>query len=80
VTQPTALVAIGDDDVYEDLFTASRKLADITVGEGLVTRAVLGTERPGTGSSAPPTGGRSRSSEAGTPRMGLHRTRAGSPC
>jgi uncharacterized protein len=45
VTQPTALVAIGGDDVYEDLFTASRKLADITVDEGLVTRAVLGTER-----------------------------------
>jgi type 1 glutamine amidotransferase len=45
VNQPTALAVIGGDDVYEDLFTASRKLADITAGEGLATRAVMGTAR-----------------------------------
>jgi hypothetical protein len=45
VNQPTALVAIGGDDVYEDLFTASRKLADLTTGAGLATRTSMGTGR-----------------------------------
>ncbi len=43
MTQPTALVAISGDDVYEDLFTASRKLTDIAIAGGLVTRAAMGT-------------------------------------
>lgn len=39
----SALVVITGDDVYEDLFTASRSLQDILAGQGFATRAAMGT-------------------------------------
>jgi len=45
VNAPTALTVIGGDDVYEDLFTASRALAALAVEAGLATRISMGTER-----------------------------------
>jgi uncharacterized protein len=45
VNAPTALAVIGGDDVYEDLFTASAKLAGLAVEAGLATRTSMGTER-----------------------------------
>src|SRR5581483_10310360 len=45
VNAPTALAVIGGDDVYEDLFTASRALAGLAVEAGLATRISIGTER-----------------------------------
>jgi type 1 glutamine amidotransferase len=40
---PSALIIINGDDVYEDLFTAGLKLADILVAAGLATRTAMGT-------------------------------------
>jgi uncharacterized protein len=45
VNAPNALAVIGGDDVYEDLFTASRALAGLAVGAGLATRISMGTGR-----------------------------------
>lgn len=42
---PAALAVINGDDVYEDLFTAATKLADILVSAGFATRAATGTGR-----------------------------------
>lgn len=41
MTRPTALVAISGDDVYEDLFTASRKRVwDDPEARGLLARCI----------------------------------------
>jgi hypothetical protein len=42
---PSALVIINGDDVYEDLFTAALKLADILGPAGFATRTAMGTAR-----------------------------------
>jgi uncharacterized protein len=43
--QPSALVVIDGDDVYEDLFTASLKLAGLLTEAGFTARTALGTAR-----------------------------------
>lgn len=40
---PSALLVINGDDVYEDLFTAALKLADMLVAAGFATRTAMGT-------------------------------------
>lgn len=40
---PSALVLINGDDVYEDLFTAGLKLADILISAGFAARVAMGT-------------------------------------
>jgi type 1 glutamine amidotransferase len=42
---PRALVVINGDDVYEDLFSAGLKLAEILVAAGFAARTVMGTAR-----------------------------------
>jgi type 1 glutamine amidotransferase len=42
---PRALVVINGDDVYEDLFSAGLKLAEILVAAGFAARASMGTAR-----------------------------------
>ena len=42
-TSGRALVVLGGDDTYEDLFTAGRVLPDLLAEVGLVARAALGT-------------------------------------
>jgi type 1 glutamine amidotransferase len=42
---PSALVVINGDDVYEDLFTAGVKLAEILVSAGFAARTAMGTGR-----------------------------------
>jgi hypothetical protein len=42
---PRALVVINGDDVYEDLFSAGLKLAEILVAAGFATRTAMGTAR-----------------------------------
>jgi uncharacterized protein len=42
---PRALVVINGDDVYEDLFSAGLKLAEILVAAGFAARAAMGTAR-----------------------------------
>ncbi|MEW2522013.1 ThuA domain-containing protein [Actinacidiphila alni] len=51
-TRPTALVVLGGDDVYEDLFTAASELRALLTDEGFVTRTALGTGRLETGHGA----------------------------
>jgi type 1 glutamine amidotransferase len=43
--RPSALVVIDGDDVYEDLFTAGLKLAEILVAAGFAARTAMGTAR-----------------------------------
>jgi uncharacterized protein len=43
--EPSALVVIDGDDVYEDLFTAGLKLAEILVAAGFAARTAMGTAR-----------------------------------
>jgi uncharacterized protein len=43
--RPSALVVINGDDVYEDLFTAGLKLADILASAGFAARTAMGTGR-----------------------------------
>jgi uncharacterized protein len=43
--RPSALVVIDGDDVYEDLFTASLKLAEILTAAGFAARTAMGTAR-----------------------------------
>lgn len=43
--RPTALVVIDGDDVYEDLFTAGLKLAEMLVAAGFAARTAMGTAR-----------------------------------
>ena len=44
-TRPSALVVIDGDDVYEDLFSASLKLAGILTEAGFAARTAMGTAR-----------------------------------